>query len=55
MRKFNPTDMQDAVDFWEQGYDTLEIADYFGVPESFIYGALPRWRNAFASRFAKAA
>ena len=42
-------DKEDAVDLWQQGYDTLQIAEYFRVSEGFIWGALPQWRTAFTA------
>jgi hypothetical protein len=39
--------MQDAIDLWADGYDTLQIAEFFNRPESYIYKMLPKWRAVF--------
>ena len=42
---FARENIQEAVDFWNDGYDTLQIAEFFGVHEAMIYSCLPRWRQ----------
>lgn len=36
---------KEALAMWRQRYDTLEVAQYFGVPEHVIYNGLSRIRD----------
>jgi hypothetical protein len=45
LKTFGGWDKTRAVTMWENGHDTLQIAERLRVPESYIYNNLPKWRG----------
>jgi len=43
--KFSLNQKEIALTMWVDGFDTLDIAKVFGVPEGYVYSRLPMWRR----------
>lgn len=43
VRGINETRKNMAITMWENGADTLTIAERLKMPESYIYNRLPYW------------